>query len=159
MLEKSNTHKSGFKIPKNYIEEVQKLIIAEKQFSSIPNTSGFFVPNAYFKTTKNKISSRVINSTPKIVRFPKRKIIAITSIAATIALFFLLQTTFKTEPYNTLNIANIETYLLEEELSNEELATLFLDIELNTENNYNTTIDDTELNNYINNHFDLDQLY
>ncbi|QKX06254.1 hypothetical protein HN014_15490 [Aquimarina sp. TRL1] len=120
---KQHTNTSPFKVPKNYFEEFDTKLfdaIEHQQSNEIPIdlSTGFKTPETYFDTLENKILNTV-TATPKktkvISLFSKRKIFLFSSIAAMIALLITIYTNHNTEEtINSLDIADIQNYLLED---------------------------------------------
>lgn len=152
-----NKQETGFKAPKDYFnsfEESLKAIITTEQF---PKESGFKVPESYF----NAIDGEKFTSKEKEVKIISLLNWKALSLVASVAAILIIMFGHKNNN-NMLNFENIETvqienYLLEEQISNEELAmnlqeeTLTLDsfLELKEENIEDYLLENASIENLI----------
>lgn len=111
-----NKQETGFKVPKDYFnsfEESLKSKIAEERF---PKKTGFKVPEDYFDTI-NSEKFIIKEKTGKVISLYNWKTVSlVASVAAIMVILFNLKNT-----NNTLNFENIETAQIENYLINEQV--------------------------------------
>lgn len=149
---------SGFSLPKNYFENLDKqidLILAEENLSK---ENSFSTPDNYFDALEDKIISKVISQEKetKVISFRDRMLKIIpAAIAASIALFIGLNyfNTFNSTEINFDNIAqsDIETWFLESSsnLTTEDIAGFIPLEDLEVNDFAYTNIDDKVIEDYI----------
>jgi uncharacterized membrane protein YvbJ len=152
-----NIKKTGFKIPDGYFEGLEDSILSQAKLSNITN-AGFKIPNGYLDSLEDKIINTVSkNDDVKVIKlFSKRNIIYASSIAATILLLFNLSV-FKQNPtYDSLEMATIENYILNEDIDMDQIASLLTQEELTEENFIDTNYSEENMETYILNHVDIE---
>lgn len=129
----SHIKNHGFSVPGQYFDEVEskigdQIFLEEKSV----NQEVFAVPENYFDTVEDKILSQVTTPKTKIIPlFRQRYFKAAMTVAASIALFFALQSI----DYNFTKKEDFSTYIIENEhiyLNQYEIAELFDDEKLET---------------------------
>jgi hypothetical protein len=104
---------TGFKVPSSYFEELDDKLLTIVSEEKLPQGTGFKVPADYFKALEEKIITKTVEEkeTKVISLFSKKNIWYASSIAAGILLLlFLTWNTDSINP-NSLEIAEIETYI------------------------------------------------
>lgn len=161
-----NNPSAGFKVPKDYFEAFDdKLINKLKNNTPLQakKESGFKVPTDYFKTLDDTIMKQIENekaSTKVIPLFNKKMILYATSIAAAVLLLFNLSPFNKNNnfSFDSLDSQTVENYILNENISTSELASLFPDEELNETIFSETHLDDEYMEDYLLNYADIETL-
>ena len=140
-----NIKNSGFKVPQNYFEGLEDSILAEAKLKSIVNDSGFKTPEGYLDNFEVLIKKE----TKVISIFSRKNILAVSSIAAALILFFSLNLfNNSTLSINDLETTTVDNYILDEtEIG--DLTSLFQDIELNENQFIDYSISDETLDSYL----------
>lgn len=152
---------SGFKVPKDYFSNVEDHILREVSVMSKSEDPGFIVPESYFETLDQSILEKITQDTDsKVVRlFPWKKVVVAVSIAASIVLMFnIFIKPSESVSFETIEVATIENYIEDEELSSYELAALFTEDELNTNNFIDHSIPESSIEEYLLDNVDLETL-
>ena len=150
-----NKQETGFKVPKDYFnsfEEDLKIKIASEQF---PKSTGFKVPVGYFDTVK---AENYKEEKGKVISlFNWKSVSLVASVAAILIVFFNLKNSNPAINFETIETAQIESYLLEEQMDLEELAmilpeetlTLNTFLELEEENVEDYLLENATIENLI----------
>lgn len=140
-----NIKNSGFKVPQNYFEGLEDSILAEAKLKSIVSDSGFKTPEGYLDNFEVLIKKE----TKVISIFSRKNILAVSSIAAALVLFFSLNLfNNSTLSINDLETTTVDNYILDEtEIG--DLTSLFQDIELNENQFIDYSISDETLDSYL----------
>lgn len=152
-----NKQETGFKTPQDYFnafEDDLKIKIATEQF---PKKAGFNTPEGYFDSidAKNLIPQ---NEKGKVISLLSWKSVSlVASIAAVLIILFNLKNTNDNLNFETLETAQIENYLIDEQVDLEELAmmlpeetlTLYTFLELEQENVEDYLMENASIENLI----------
>lgn len=149
-----NIKTSGFKAPDSFFESFDELLLNKLKESSplegLEN-SGFKVPDHYFESFDEKFS-KSLNSEKeiKVITFiPWKKMLYVSGIAASIILMVsLFNKNNNKTTFDSLETTLIDKYIVEEELTNEEIATLLSD-DLTLNNFMDSHLIDANLEEYI----------
>lgn len=159
-----NISTSGFKTPEDYFESFDKKLLSKLNTESdliIPEKSGFRVPEDYLLSIEEKIIQKTVSKSrnPKIISiFSKRRLVYISSIAAAILLFFNLSI-FNTAPsFDNLKTQTVESYVINENISSYEIASLLTEEEINENIFIEHTIEDNTIEEYLLNNSDIETL-
>ncbi|WP_194767189.1 hypothetical protein [Tamlana sp. I1] len=162
---KLHTIKSaGFNTPKDYFETFEDKLFDKLKNEAVLNEkvqSGFKAPKNYFETLDTNILQAVEDSkkTTKVIPlFSKKTILYASTIAAAIALFFGLSIFDSKPSFDALDAQTMENYILNENISTSEIASLFTDEELNENLFSEHNFDDENLEEYLINHADIETL-
>ncbi|WP_299252582.1 hypothetical protein [uncultured Lacinutrix sp.] len=136
---------SGFKIPQNYFEGLEDSILSEVKLKNLVSDSGFKTPEGYL----DNFTVSVKKETKVISIFSKKNILLVSSIAASLVLFFSLNV-FKNSPlsFNDLDITTVDNYIIDETETG-DLTTLFQDNELSETNFIEYTLSEETLDSYL----------
>ena len=130
-----NISSNGFKVPKNYFEELEDKVFSKIDEGNIPlevDSSGFATPDNYFGTIEDRIIDKVSEDREvKVISLlSKRNLIYASSIAAAMVIMFSL-TLKNTDPnFDNLETETVENYILDENISSYEIASLLTEEEL-----------------------------
>ena len=145
---------SGFKAPDGYFESFDELLfdkLKSNNASKESHASGFKVPDQYFETFDDKLFE-VISETKEDKVIPLitwKKAAYISGIAASIILMISLFNNNNSMPtFDNLETALIDEYIIEEDFSNEDIATLLSD-DLTLNNFMDSHLIDDNLEEYI----------
>jgi len=145
-----NIKSSGFKAPDGYLESFDELLLKKLKKTSLLDgfeNSGFKVPDQYFETFDEKLS-KVISTKEeaKVISFLSwKKMAYVSGVAASILLMItLFNNNNKIPSFDNLETALIDEYIVEEDFTNEDIATLLSD--------------DLTMNNFMDSHLINDNL-
>jgi hypothetical protein len=159
-----NIKSTGFKTPDNYFETLDDAVfskLAEENLSAQTNSSGFKVPENYFESIDSKILSTLDKKEDSkvISLFSWKKVAYISGVAASLILAFNLVFNNTNElTFDTLETASIENYLLNEDLSAYEIAPYLGMTELNSDNFIDNTMNASDIEDYLLQNSDIEQL-
>lgn len=157
----NNIKDSGFKIPKNYLDDFEDNFLSEIKLKNI-GSSGFKLPEGYLESIDEKILDKVSrNSEPKVINlFTRRNLLYVSSIAATILLLFNLSLfESKKVTFDTLETANVENYIMSEGIDSYEIGALLNNEEIIEENFVEHNFSEENMENYILNNVDVLNYY
>ena len=156
---------SGFKVPKDYLETFDEVLLNRlKGIDSLKEVqnSGFQVPDGYFESLDKKLTQAI--SSEKEVKvislFSWKKAAYVSGIAASIVLLVSLFNKFDNKPtFGNIETAVIENYIVDEDFSNEDFASLitedltldkFMDSHLIDSNLEDYILDNASVEDYLN---------
>jgi hypothetical protein len=159
-----NIKSSGFKIPEDYFDTLEKKVLNKIDggytLKNIKSNS-FKVPENYFDTIESRITERLSEEdqdTKVISLINKKTVIYISSIAAAILILFNL-TIFDNHPsFDNLETETVENYILDENISSYEMASLFSTDLLNESDFVEHDFDEENLKEYLLNNADIEAL-
>ncbi len=130
-----NIKSNGFKTPEDYLDNFEDRLFERfktKETIDDINDSGFTTPEGYFNTIEDKIISQLNVDKKPLIRLKSRTTFYyIVGIAACFVLFFsLFFDNSRNISFDDLETVSIESYLYQEEYSDDELALLFNNEEL-----------------------------
>ncbi|MEC3908348.1 hypothetical protein VOI54_15060 [Tamlana sp. 2201CG12-4] len=153
---------TGFNLPDGYLESFDDKLLnkleGKTQLESI--NSGFKTPEGYFKTVEETIINKVsINQKTKVISLVNKKtVIYISSIAAAVLLLFNLSIFEKQPSFNNLDTESVENYLIDENMSSYEIASLLTDEQLNDEDFIEHSLEEENIEEYLIEHADIETL-
>ncbi|WP_052823520.1 hypothetical protein [Neotamlana sedimentorum] len=154
-----NINKTGFKTPQDYFNNFDDSLLSVAKLKDNASAPGFKIPDNYFKTLEVAVTEKISSEKkPKVIPlFNKRNILYATSIAAAVVLLFSL-TLFNNEKnsWNTLDIETVENYILDEELTSYDMATLLVEDNLEIENFVNHNFEEDNIESYLLDHIDVE---
>jgi hypothetical protein len=166
-MEKKQLHHikdSGFKIPEGYFDALNASILAkleDQKLLEIPNASGFKTPDDYFATLENRIQDNLQETeVPKIISITRKRtlLVYISGIAAAVCLYFSLPSNETALTFDGLETASVEDYIMDDNISSYEIAALLSEDQIKEDINVNLDIDPTQIENYLLEHADIDDL-
>lgn len=131
-----NIKETGFKTPKNYFGSIEDSVMTKIQPNNIElnlEAPGFDMPKDYFETIEDRVFDRLKqdNESVKVVSlFTTRNILYVSGIAAAIVILFGVFNTKVNETPEDLNYEMVENYILDQNISTYELASLLTNEEL-----------------------------
>ena len=155
---------SGFKAPDHYFESFDDVLLNklnEDRLLDGPQNSGFKVPDGYFDAFDDKLITAL--SSKKEVKviplFSWKKAFYVSAVAASIVLMVsLFNNYYKTPTFDNLETALIEDYIVDEDFTNEDIASLvtedltmdtFMDSHLIESNLEDYILDNTTVEDYL----------
>lgn len=149
-----NIKTSGFKEPDGYLESFDELLMNKLKenhsLKGLQNT-GFKVPEHYFENFDDKII-KAVSSEKEVKVIPLmswKKAIYVSGIAASIILMKSLFNNYNNKPtFDNLETALIDEYIIDEDFTNEDIATLLSD-DLTLNNFMDSHLIDDNLEEYI----------
>jgi hypothetical protein len=158
-----NIKSSGFKIPKDYFDTLDKKILNNiddaNALKNIKSTS-FKVPENYFDTIEKQITDKLSKEqeTKVISLINKKTIIYISSIAAAILILFNLSIFDNDPSFDNLETETVENYIINESISSYEIASLFTTDQLSESDFFEHEFDEKNLEEYLLNNADIEAL-
>ncbi|GAA3654183.1 hypothetical protein [Flavivirga jejuensis] len=157
-----NIKETGFKVPDNYFNNLEDVILSHAKLKKMSSDSGFKLPDDYFDTLEDSIIKKVSTKTPTkvIPLFRKRTLIYISGVAAAVLLLFNLSIFEKELTFDSLDIETVENYIISENIGSYEIATLLPEEDLLEENfiEYNN-VEVEAVETYILNNIDVEDIF
>ena len=152
---------TGFKVPENYFDTLENEIMCDLKLKSLATKSGFKTPETYFDTLESTIFKTI--NTQKEVKvinlFTWQKVAFATGIAASFILMFnLFFNTNKTVTIDTIEIASIENYILNETMGINEFASLFTIEDLKDVRLINDGFSSQTIENYVYDNIEIEDI-
>ena len=121
-----NINATGFKVPKDYFNNLEDSILSHIKLKEKNTDSGFKTPDNYFDTLEDAILSKVSEKEKaKIISiFSRRNLIYTSSIAAAVLLLLNLSFFDKKSDWDKLDNETVENYIIEENIGSYEIASL-----------------------------------
>jgi len=158
-----NIKSHGFKVPKDYFDAFEEKLLNKIKNEDVAfhkTPTGFKVPTDYFDTVEDNILKKLSeeNRTKVIPLFSKKTIIYASSIAAAVLLLFNLSVFEKTPSFDNLETETVENYILDQDISSYEIASLFTDTELDDNNFVDHNFDAENIEEYLLDNADIEAL-
>jgi hypothetical protein len=155
-----NIKQSGFKVPKNYFESFDDLLLNELKLKEACKNHGFKVPNNYFNSVENNILNSIKETEkPKVIKLITwQKLSYIAAVAASLIIMFNVIVDKGTFDMNKIETASIENYILNEELDTNDMATLFKEVDISSMSLTNNNISSETLETYVLDNLEIDEL-
>ena len=154
-MEKYNNipENKNYSVPEDYFVDFQERLQVQIEFEELvgpSNASGFVVPDGYFSTVTEEITSKIQKPTKVVTLYTSKWMYAAASIAAIVILVLALRSTNTTGTFEDLESDTIASYLETEDslLSAYDLGELFTDEELDELSN-TIELEDTEVLEYL----------
>ncbi len=146
-------YKSGFKTPDSYFEELGDKLLSIVSEEKLPKETGYKVPVDYFETIEEKILSKTLKEkeTKVVSIFSQKNIWYVSGIAAAILLLLFLTLNNDSIDPNTINFAEIETYINSDHLDLEaqDIAQLLNEEDLESLETEILSITKESIENYL----------
>lgn len=158
-----NIKSHGFKVPKDYFDAFEEKLLNKIKDEDVvlgKTATGFKVPNGYFDTVEDLVLQKLSedNKTKVIPLFRKRTMVYISGIAASILLLFNLSIFEKTPSFDNLETETVENYIIDQDISSYEIASLFTDTELDDNNFVDHNFDAENIEEYLLDNADIEAL-
>ncbi|WP_142783578.1 hypothetical protein [Changchengzhania lutea] len=155
-----NIKQSGFKTPEDYFSNLEDVILHDIKLKANISDAGFKMPEAYLNSIESSVIKKLSHEDgPKVIQLlSKRNLLYVSAIAATILLLFNLSIFETKSNWDSIDTETVENYMLNEDISVYELASLFTEDELAENNFIQTDINTEQLETYILNHSDIEVL-
>lgn len=154
---------TGFKAPDGYFDTLEDHIL--NKINSEAHTiktehTGFKTPEGYFDTLEDRIFDTLAEEkdTKVISLLSQKTIVYISSIAAAALILFNLSMFNNTISIEDLEVATVENYILDEDISSYEIASLFNDELPNEANIIDYDLNEDNLKDYLLNNADIESL-
>jgi hypothetical protein len=159
-----NTSKeTGFRVPEGYFDGISDKVFNTIHFndvSELPKNDGFKVPEGYFESVENAVESHLKNDeSGTVIPFNyKKTLYYISGIAAALVIYFSVLT--KNQNSSEVTVEMVQSYFEYKNMDSYELAELLIESDLiNIEDvNIQSSIDDDELEAYLLEHANLEQI-
>ncbi|MBT8253003.1 MAG: hypothetical protein HKN00_12030 [Flavobacteriaceae bacterium] len=124
----NNIKKPGFKVPDGYFDQVEEAVFSQIKTEAIKesvNDSGFKAPDNYFDAIEDQVFDTIKSTdTPVVSLFNRRNLYYVSGIAAAILILFAVFVDRNGETPDELNYEVVEDYILDQDLSSYEIASL-----------------------------------
>lgn len=161
-MKEDNLNKNNdFKIPEGYFDHLEDRLmdkIENDHSLNLNKNTGFKSPDGYFESIEDKVFAKINEKKTKIKVFSlynKKTLITISAIAASLLLFFSIQSINNNDElnFNALDLADINAYIEQGniDLSDTELVNLIGEEIDFTESFEDNPIDDEAVMDYLNN--------
>ncbi len=148
----NNINKTGFKVPKDYFENFEDMLLSEINLKESSKNTGFKVPEDYFKSLDSHITEAIKkDNKPKVIKlFPWKKTAYATAVAA--SLILMLNVFYKQKDTITLDnieTASIENYLLNTDFQTTDMASLLTNEDLDDFDSIELNFQEESLEDYV----------
>lgn len=131
----NNIKNTGFKVPNDYFNSLEDTILNKiKDDSALKNidSSGFEMPNGYLDTLEDTVFNKLSKKkNPKVISlFNKRNLLYVSGVAAAIIIMFGFFWNNTTALEMELDYEMVESYLIDQNISSYEIASLLTEEEL-----------------------------
>ena len=144
-------YNNSFTTPENYFQEFEDRLFSKLDGTSIPMETGFEVPDTYFESVEDQLFQGISEERPSkvIPLFGKKLIGYAAAIAACTIIAFGIFT--KSDSESVLELADIEAYLLDENLSLDsyDIAQVLTDDDIEAIHLDDEFLSDDILENYL----------
>ena len=136
------------------------MLLSELKLKETIKNPGFKIPDDYFDTVENDIINKVkpAKKTKVIKLNTWKKLSFAGAVAASLVIMFSLIFSNNSLNLNKIETASIENYILNEDLDNSDIASLFKDVDLTNMSLTNNNISSESLENYVLDNLDFDEL-
>ena len=155
-----NIEETGFKVPDDYFDALEDVILSDIKLKKMSSDSGFKLPEDYFNALEATITNKMATKThTKVIPlFRKRTLIYISSTAAVVLLLFNLSI-FKSKPtFDSLDFETVENYILNENIGSYEIAALLSEEDLLEENFIEYQVEEETIEAYILDNLDVEDI-
>jgi hypothetical protein len=131
-----NIKDPGFKAPKDYFDDLEDAVFSKlntEQIQGKVDDHGFTMPKDYLDSIENKIFSKLDsddNNVKVVSLFNKRNLLYISGIAAAVVIMFSVFMNKNDGSSEELDYELVENYILDQNISSYELASLLTNEEL-----------------------------
>ena len=162
-MSKKNIHNiktTGFKVPEDYFTNLEDITLTEIKLRTQFKTVGFKTPKHYFNTIEERVFSTVLEKPQvKIISISRKKqLLYAASIAAVITILVNVFVFNNNSNWETLDYETVENYMIEEDFSTYEIASLLTIDDLNEVSFTNYQLNETLIETYLLDHLDIDDL-
>lgn len=151
-----NIKSTGFKTPSQYFESFDDKLfecLNEKDMLPEIETSGYTVPQNYFDAVEAQILNKLNQEDKPVIKLNSRTVLyyALSMAASLVILFGLFFNNKDVVSIDAIDTLALESYLYQEDYTNDELASLFKSNDISETNFIDLTISDEMLNQYLEN--------
>ncbi|MBT8268302.1 MAG: hypothetical protein HKO67_12025 [Flavobacteriaceae bacterium] len=130
-----NISNSGFKAPEGYFEQLEDSVMARLKTESVRDISeehGFKAPEGYFDEVEQQILEKlsIDNETKVVSIFSRKSLYYVSGIAAAIVILLAVFLNGSAEENEELDYQMVETYIIDQDISTYEIASLLTEDEL-----------------------------
>ncbi|MBT8273930.1 MAG: hypothetical protein KJO77_08995 [Bacteroidia bacterium] len=150
-----NIKKPGFKTPKDYFDGLEDAVFSQlstKNLQESIDNHGFSMPEGYMNGIEDKVFNKLDQDATKVVSlFSRRNILYVSGVAAAIVLMFSIFMNRDTQTIEDLDQNLVENYILDQDISSYELASLLTEEELTSINDdiMQEVYDEESLEDYL----------
>ena len=157
----------GFKAPsKDYFDSLEDAVFARlkaEDLKEVVGEHGFSAPEGYFSKIEDNILDQVKpeeNEVKVVSLFNRKRLMYMSGVAAAILILFAVFINRSPEAEQELDMELVETYILDQDISTYELASLLTEEELQSINTdiLEETFEDEDLEDYLLENVDLENI-
>ena len=154
----NNNDKTGFKIPDGFFDGLEDTILSQARLKNMAKSSGFNIPENYLDAIEDNILSKVSKSdNVKVIKlFSRKNIIYVSSIAAAVLLLFNLSVFKQVPTFDSLELATVENYIINEDIDMDQITSLLTQEELTEENFMDNGFSEENMETYLLNNLDIE---
>ena len=158
--QKHNINKTGFKVPKDYFNELEDSLVDSIRLKALANKPGFKVYDNYFESFEDRTVKKALElSSPTVISIiNKSNLIYASSIAAALLLLLILTVFNKNPHWDHLDIETVENYIIEENIDAYVIAELLIDEDLKEEDFIDYDLKTESIKNYLLENTDIEDL-
>lgn len=147
----NNVKETGFKVPKDYFNNLEDIVLSHNKLKKLSSHSGFKTPDSYFDTLEDAILSQVSEKeNSKVISiFSRSNLIYASGIAAAVLLLFNLSLFEKKTGWEGIEAETVEDFIINENIGSYEIAALLIDEELNEDTFTDVELSDEAIETYI----------
>lgn len=158
---------TGFKSPNSdYFDSLEDAVFARLKTQDLKESigdHGFKVPDGYLSKVEDSLFDAVIpkHEEPKVISlFNRKRLMYLSGVAAAVLILFTVYINQTPESSQELDRELVETYILEQDISTYELASLLTEEELQSINTdiLEETFEDEDLEDYLLENVDLENI-
>ena len=156
--------KTGFTTPKEYFNSIEDSVFDALKTDDLlkdVNDPGFALPNDYFDNIEDTVLAKLeSNDVNKVISlWSRRNVLYLSGIAAAIVLLFSVFIN-QSSSIEDLDLDLVENYILEEDISSYELASLLTEDELSSINLeiMDEAFTDEEMTDYLLENIDIEDI-
>lgn len=155
-----NIKTTGFKVPKDYFNNLEDISLTEIKLKTQFETTGFKTPNNYFNTIEERVFSTILEKLQvKIVSIARKKqLLYLSSIAAVITILVSVFIVNNNSNWGKIDYETVENYMIEEDFSSYEIASLLTNDDLNELNFTKYHLNETLIETYLLDHLEINDL-
>lgn len=147
--------KTGFKTPKDYFDGLEDAVfskISTENMQEVIDDHGFSMPEGYIEGIEDTVFEKLDQDNTKVISlFNRRNLLYMSGVAAALLIMFTIFMNKDSQTIDDLDQNQVENYILDQDISSYELASLLTDEELTTINEgiMEEAYDDESLEDYL----------
>ena len=160
----NNINKPGFNTPEGYFENFEDALIARMTSEKLKQSAaghGHRIPEGYFDSLEDRVIEKLEPTQPKVISlFNRKQLYYVSGIAAAIIILIAVFVNRGESVDGSLNYETVENYIIAQDLSSYEIASLLTEEEIDEIELDIISDDMTEdtLEDYLLNNIELEEI-